>query len=176
MARSTPTNQNGAALIVSLVILISITLLGITTMKQSLTELNMAGNLRQSEMAFQAAEVALTAGETALTNGNEPSNMIAENSADPDYLDPTTWSGTDATEANTIALANISISPRYVVKSLGMWDPDANTRKGNPGFGGYGQTSNAARVAYYRVTARGFAQTDVTTRTLQSFYGSSVKN
>ena len=53
-------NQNGAALIVGLVILIVLSLLGITGMKSSILEEKMAGNLRNQTLAFQTSESCLT--------------------------------------------------------------------------------------------------------------------
>jgi type IV pilus assembly protein PilX len=169
------TTQSGAALVVSLVILISITLLGVTTMKQSFSELAMAGNLRQAETAFQAAEVALSKAEKGLET-SDPINLIGETDADPDYLVDETWTTANTTEVDDVSLANISVNPRYIVKSLGTWDPNANVTKGDPGFGGYGQTSTAVKVTYFKVTSRGYGQNGTTARTLQTFFGRSFND
>jgi type IV pilus assembly protein PilX len=55
----------GAVLLVSLVMLLLLTLIGLAGMRMVQLEERMAGNLRDRQMAFQAAEAALRAGETA---------------------------------------------------------------------------------------------------------------
>ncbi len=54
--------QRGAVLVVGLVILLIITMLGISGQQGTLLQERMAGNMRQNDMALQAAEAALTAG------------------------------------------------------------------------------------------------------------------
>jgi Tfp pilus assembly protein PilX len=58
--------QRGMALIVSLVILVSMTLLALAAIQNTSLEERMAGNLRAEKMAFQAAEAALRSGESWL--------------------------------------------------------------------------------------------------------------
>lgn len=55
--------QDGAALVVSLVILLVMTLIGITAMRSSTLEEKMAGNAQQDQIAFQLAQSALRQGE-----------------------------------------------------------------------------------------------------------------
>lgn len=52
-------DQRGAALIVGLIFLVILTLLGVTAMQSSTLEERMAGNARDRNLAFQAAEAAL---------------------------------------------------------------------------------------------------------------------
>ena len=58
--------QRGAALIVSLIILLVMTLIGVTSMQTTIMQEKMAGNSRDLSMAFQAAEGAARTGETFL--------------------------------------------------------------------------------------------------------------
>jgi type IV pilus assembly protein PilX len=55
--------QRGAALIISLLILILLTILGLSSMQTTNMEERMASNARDREIAFQAAEAALAVGE-----------------------------------------------------------------------------------------------------------------
>ncbi|MDF3864539.1 PilX N-terminal domain-containing pilus assembly protein [Pseudomonas denitrificans (nom. rej.)] len=57
--------ERGAVLLVSLVMLLLLTLIGLAGMRMVQLEERMAGNLRDRQMALQAAEAALRAGETA---------------------------------------------------------------------------------------------------------------
>ncbi len=59
--------QNGAALVVGLMLLVVITVLAVSGMNTATTELAVARNDQNYENAFQAAETGL---ETALTQGN----------------------------------------------------------------------------------------------------------
>jgi type IV pilus assembly protein PilX len=161
--------QSGAALVISLLLLVAMTMMGITSMRGSSTELTMAGNLRESAITFQAAEAGLKTAEALLRNGATPNGTIDEATADPNYLNNATWDGVNAIEAS-VSLANISTSPRYIIKNLGSWDPDKNVSAMDPGFSGYGQVSSAKTIDYFRVTARGYGQTGITNRTLQSFF------
>ena len=55
--------NRGSALVISLIILLLMTLIGITSMNTSIMEERMAGNMHNRNLAFQAAESALRKGE-----------------------------------------------------------------------------------------------------------------
>lgn len=166
-------SQQGAALVVSLVILVAMTMLGITSMKGSSTELTMAGNLRESGLTFQAAEAGLRHAESIVENsassaifdGTNPSRL-SKGDTDPDYLVTTTW---DNALSADVTLANISTNPKYIIKYLGDWaqNPLALVNIGE----GYGGQSPGRIISNYRVTSRGSGQTGRTFRTVQSYYG-----
>jgi type IV pilus assembly protein PilX len=56
-------HQSGAVLVVSLIMLLLLTLIGVTAMQSTSLEEKMAGNMRDRSIAFQAAEAALRQGE-----------------------------------------------------------------------------------------------------------------
>lgn len=56
-------NESGAALIVALIMLLLISIVGVSAMQTTTMEEKMAGNLRDRHVAFQAAEAALRQGE-----------------------------------------------------------------------------------------------------------------
>lgn len=58
--------QKGAALVVSLIILLILTILGVAGMRSSTLEERMAGNARDRHLAFEATEAGLLAGEQFL--------------------------------------------------------------------------------------------------------------
>lgn len=64
--------QSGAALIVSLIILAIVTILGVTSMQSSNTELKLTASMRDRGVAFEAAEAALAVIEQNLAD-NPPS-------------------------------------------------------------------------------------------------------
>jgi Tfp pilus assembly protein PilX len=57
--RTRPQRQRGAALVTALVLLLILTILGITGIVTATLELQMAGNLQYQERAFEAAEHAI---------------------------------------------------------------------------------------------------------------------
>lgn len=59
----TATTQSGAVLVVGLIILLVLTMIGITAVQTTTLEEHMAGNARNANVAFQAAESALRDGE-----------------------------------------------------------------------------------------------------------------
>ncbi|MBK6596511.1 MAG: pilus assembly protein PilZ [Proteobacteria bacterium] len=61
-----PQRQAGAALVTSLLLLVVLTILGITTMQMTRMQERMAGNTRDISLAFQAAEAALRDGEALI--------------------------------------------------------------------------------------------------------------
>src|SRR5690606_3767551 len=58
--------ERGAVLIVALVLLLVMTILGVSSLSSTTLQERMAGNLRDSNLAFQAAEAALREGEEFL--------------------------------------------------------------------------------------------------------------
>lgn len=171
---SSQKNQQGAALIVSLVILVAMTLLGITSMKGTSTELAMAGNLRESGLAFQAAEAGLRSGELIVENSNSNamfrdgtnSAYLDDSTADPDYLDPNSWA---QAETSNVSLAGVYANPSYFIKFMGEWSQNRPALV-NTGSG-YGGAPPGISTSNYRVTSRGMGQTGNTYRTVQSYYG-----
>jgi type IV pilus assembly protein PilX len=102
------THQKGAVLILSLVILIIMTLLGITGMKNTVMQERMAGNQRNSALALQSAESALRAAEIAIettwgsdfpvgTNDGSTANdnhgvfLLNSSILDPNLTNDTEW-------------------------------------------------------------------------------------
>lgn len=64
--RSRKTQATGAALFISLVFLLILTIAGLAGVQNTFLQEKMAGNLREGNLAFQAAESALKAGEATL--------------------------------------------------------------------------------------------------------------
>ncbi len=56
-------SQRGAALVVSLILLLVVTLIGISGMQSTVLQEKMSGNFKDKNSAFQAAEAALREGE-----------------------------------------------------------------------------------------------------------------
>jgi type IV pilus assembly protein PilX len=68
LSKPSPRHQQGAVLAISLIILLLMTIIGVSAMQSTTLQEKMAGNLRDSNLAFQAAETALRDAENYLFN------------------------------------------------------------------------------------------------------------
>ena len=125
--------QQGAVLIVSLLMLLVMTLIGITAMNNTVLEEKMAGNTRQRQLAFQAAEAALRSAENWLFTNitNVPQFEAAFNGAPAELywerkprvgstLRPVAF---DIYDSNTWAVGNSQEPPVSVISIIGQNDP-----------------------------------------------------
>jgi type IV pilus assembly protein PilX len=168
--------QRGVALVISLIILVSLTMLGLTSIQRTTTDLAMAGNQRETGLMFQAAEVGLSSAETFVVNSptnadfnnaglgliTVPDNNPAYNG--PDYYRPN-W-GTSSQQASTALDA--WEQPRYMIEYLG--DRTQNPLAG-VNIGSYGTQQSGDIVSIYRSTARGVGLTVNSFRYVQSYFG-----
>lgn len=151
--------QRGISLIFSLIILLVITLIGVSAIQSSQVEEKMASNMYDHERSFQAAEAALREGETWVSGlTSEPAvvascgtnNCVRAHSPDlyAEDKDATWWQANSKPYAGS-SLAQVKTAPRYFVEfSRFVHDSIAK---------GHGATSG---ISYYRVIARGTGSTD----------------
>lgn len=117
-------SQRGVVLVISLLLLLVLTLIGVAAVRSTTVDERMTANQRDEEVAFQAAEAALRDGESALqaaTAGQfDNSNGLYDSSSTVSYTDPNVW---DSSQTNSIAYAGTldpqpASTPRYyIVKS-----------------------------------------------------------
>jgi type IV pilus assembly protein PilX len=136
--------QRGMALIVSLILLLVLTLLGLAAMQNTSLEERMAGNLRAENVAFQASESALRAGESwlgavtlttqpATTNTSPATGQVwALDAPNPNTgTNLTWWLESDASWWTTNGIAytgalkytatdSLSVQPRYAIEQAGF--------------------------------------------------------
>lgn len=156
--------QRGAALIVALVMLLAMTLLGVTAVRNTTLQERMAGNLRDSNMSFQAAERALREGEEFLRSPTIPpftgANGLLTMQSDAGL--GSFWSSYDwNTNGRTAAdVTGVVSAPRYVIEEL----PPV------PIAGGSERFAPLPDVGYFRVTAQGVGGTADAVTILQTTY------
>lgn len=154
--------QRGVTLIVALIFLAILTLLGISIARTTSMEERMAGNTRDRDLAFQAAEAALQDAAAGLpgllANPFDGSTPGLENATGaPHANDQAYWNGYDweggsieaTTDLGDIDLAN---PPRYVIE-----------KKPNTG-------PVATPTQHFRITARGEGASTNTVVILQAEY------
>ncbi|MEJ2686694.1 MAG: PilX N-terminal domain-containing pilus assembly protein [Gammaproteobacteria bacterium] len=176
-ALSQTARQKGAVLIVSLLILLVMTVIGIVAMDTTTLEEKMAGNTRQRDLAFQAAEATLRDGEqdllihtpvgfdTSCTNGlclvlsSGTSNMTP-------YWDVAgDWQKARAYGSQTGAAALKGVpTPDYLLEKL----PPAATPGQN--LSNTGSYNGPLPTQLYRITAKATAGNGNVVVELQSVY------
>lgn len=151
--------QRGAVLIVGLIMLLLITMIGVTAMQVTTQQERMAGNLRDRNIAFQAAEMALRAGERDADNqttfdgaGHYRLDGAASAAAPLTLSAVSSWAG-----SGSIAIAPVqgtAAAPRYMLEHLGVQgglpQSSANMGAGAP----TGPKGDAIRVSTYAVGGR----------------------
>jgi type IV pilus assembly protein PilX len=161
--------QQGAVLIVSLIVLMVMTMIGLSSMQSTTMEEKMAGNMRDQSVAFQNAEIALRAGEDYLGSPILPvfngSDGLYQ-PADGDETDFPVWESIDWLNTNSVVtvndltLADAHSDPVYIIEELDeVTDITGSLEAGLPKIS-----------AYYRITARASGTSDASRIFLQSVY------
>ena len=176
--------QSGVALVIGLVMLIALTLIGLTSARMTITEEKMSSNLRDTHLAFEAAEAALVEAErviqetvTSLSAFDDNGSDGYYNNAEENIWRQVDWEGKDATNTNKANIYsafdstyNIKTSPKYVIQHYATIEPE----KDNVNLDNYGQGGNIARIEMFRITARGTGGSDNAVVVLQTTYGKKL--
>jgi len=158
-------HQQGAVLITALMLLVVLTLLGLAGMQSTILEERMAGNYRDRQIAFEAAEAALRVGEARIAD-TAVFNTLLWNGTNGSYegdgtLDPFAAVGVAVTDA-TVTTETVQ-DPVHLVERLPEIDmPKSSLVKGFP--------EQPPKIRYYRTTARGQGKTTGAEVVLQSTY------
>jgi type IV pilus assembly protein PilX len=134
--------QTGAILVTCLLLLLTLTIIGITAMQMTRLQERMAGNTRDLNLAFQGAEAAVRDGEALirrLTSVPTPASALPCDVCDPSALpniatqDKDWWNDNalefepDGDRGDTGQDAEqLAEDPRFLVESL-AWIPDSLT-------------------------------------------------
>lgn len=167
--------QRGVVIVVALVMLLAMTILSVTSMTTSTLEEKMSANLRDREIALQAAEAALRYGERlaptiakgdfncACTNGYcnfDIENPVCDMTEDYWYHSTMdVWNDNTKHKVYNVTFAQVSSQPKIIIEYMGrqMQDLDAGVWKtGDP--------------PVFRITAMGYGQSATTRVMLQSTY------
>lgn len=172
------TTQNGAVLIVSLLMLLVMTIIGIAGMSSTVMEEKMANNNRQKQLALQSASGALREAElwlsTNLTSvaafealfSGAPNELYWARRPTPasplrpamlDVLDSAAWvPGNSAVPASTLT-SGAESPPRYLIEYVGRL-----------GEAPLDRTLPDNREYAFRITAVGWGMDDITSYVVQS--------
>ena len=162
-------SQRGTALVMTLVILLLLTMLGITAINTSTLEERMAGNTKDQNLSFQAAETALRTAEAWVQSTTAATQLNTNNANgiyDPSSTTIDVWDSIDWLSANVVTyprvpgglvvtggLNEVDTQPKYIIEKVGI-DP---------------LTPSGTRITV-RITARGTGASDTTVSMVQSTY------
>lgn len=166
-------NQRGAVLIVSMIFLVIMTLVGMAGIELSGLEEKMAAQLRDRQMAFEAAEAALLDGEAYLesvvtmpafdgTNG-----LYMPKSDGSNHWDDWAALGSSVrtmrsqvSDADKKGFGQLASFATYIVEELAATAPDDSKEAGKA----------IEKRRYYRITARAVGLSSSSEVKLQSIY------
>lgn len=169
-------HQAGIALFISLVLLLVLTIIGVSAVQTTSLEERMARNSRDRLMAFQAAESALRDAEVFIetltttvsftdagTNGRW---TIAPFSTIERWNQAGIWAGGGSIVAAN-AIQGVAEAPRFLIEHAATIVREENAYQLDDPYTG----SAADRIEIFRVTARGVGGTQNARVLLQSTYG-----
>ncbi|AJE14262.1 MAG: PilX N-terminal domain-containing pilus assembly protein [Pseudomonadota bacterium] len=115
--------QSGSALIISLIFLLVLTMIGVASIQDSTLQERMAGNERDRNIAFQAAEAALRAGENHLRQAGVLFSASGTNGLiSPDYTGirpvETNYPWSERSQQVSDSFAGVRSAPRYTIEWL----------------------------------------------------------
>jgi type IV pilus assembly protein PilX len=175
---NTRQQQTGAALVVSLMILLVMTLVGVSSLQTTALEERMASNTREREQAFEAAEAALRGAEEFIEDTVAITSPFDTDGSDGLYGDTVhdmwrtlAWNASDSREfANfqTTYDTGSSYKPRYIIEHYGT------TGANEYNMDNYGEGSGEAETELFRITVRGVGANNKSPVYLQSAYGKDL--
>ena len=168
--------QRGSALIVALSILLILTILGVASMRTVTLEEKMAGNMRDSQLAFEAAEAALRDAENYINNTPGLADFSATGGIGGYYTAKGAGAEAWTVEANWTtahpvatytANGQVSRSPTYIIQVVDSFLGVGSNPNTGAGYGGPPIKS----VDVFQVTARGFGVSPNSRAMLQTYVG-----
>lgn len=181
MSFTSARRARGVALFISLVLLLVLTIVGVSSVQTTSLETRMARNEHDALLAFQAAESALRDAETflqttidsvadtdAFTDGGAGGLWTVADT--PGVVDrweiAGVWSGGGSVVAPTDTGAVVVAPPRYLIEHLGDVTRTENPYLMNPDY-----PDPVDRIAMFRITSRGVGGSANAQVLLQSTFG-----
>jgi len=169
--------QRGVALFISLVLLLVLTIIGVSAVQTTSLEERMARNTNDSVLAFESAEVALRNAEQFL-RANVNSTALFPSGGNnglwkaSDYLQQerweqaNIWTGNNSVELPANTVDHVAEQPRYIIEWVATVQRSDNPYQ-------LGQSYNAIfdRIEIFRITARGVGGSPNARVLLQSTFG-----
>jgi type IV pilus assembly protein PilX len=172
--------NRGIALFISLVLLLILTIIGVSSVQTTTLETRMARNEHDTLLAFQAAELALRDAEIFIET-IKPTTKFSDTGAgglwtvaplgQPNRWESEgVWGSAKSVAAATNAGAVVAEPPRYLIEHVASVVREDNAYLINDPY----TATVADRIEVYRITARGVGGTGNAQVLLQSTYGRIV--
>lgn len=113
--RSFRHRQHGTVLVIGLILLLLMTLIGVTAIQTTSLDERMAGNSRDRNLAFQAAEAALREAEENVTETPTADLLLKLTEVKPNPQQDTAWNNY---QTYTGTIQGIAAKPTYVIEKL----------------------------------------------------------
>lgn len=171
-----PRKQSGVALFISLVLLLVLTIIGVSSVQTTSLEVRMTRNEHDSVLAFQAAESALRDAEAQIETlistadfteaGNNGLYVIASVDDEENWKDADVWSGGNSIVVDT-EVTGVAEQPRYIIEHAASVLREDNAYQLEDPYA----TAAADRIEVFRITARARGGSTASQVILQSTYG-----
>jgi type IV pilus assembly protein PilX len=173
--QNTRLKQKGSVLVLSLIMLVILTMLGVSSMSSSSLQEKMAGNFRDRQIAFQAAEAALAFAENYVNSDINSANLgnndgYYNNGSGPtsnNAFTSTWWTGTNSKVLGT-TINEVRTQPRFTIEAR---DEVGSVSGTSINVTSYGESTGGGIITSFRVTARGTGKSNNTVVILQTNYG-----
>jgi type IV pilus assembly protein PilX len=169
--------HRGIALFISLVLLLVLTIIGVSSVQTTTLETRMARNEHDTLLAFQAAELALRDAEkfletvvttTLFSDGGAKGLWTVAELGDANRWEtPGVWGSGTSVEAPSNAGPVVVERPRYLIEHVASVIREENAYQLNDPY----SATAADRIEVFRITARGVGGTANAQVLLQSTYG-----
>lgn len=160
--------QRGAILIIALLVLLILTVLGVGGMQSTILEERMAGNLRDRNLAFQAAEAALREAEHVVSGAAigpfDGTNGLYDEEMAPAPVYPhleEEWNALSSVRAYSGQIAGVVSAPEYIIEKIHAIPSAGSSLEAS---------AELPDVRLYRVVARAVGQSPGAVVVLRSVY------
>lgn len=174
---ASPRHNAGVALFISLVLLLMLTILGVSAVQSTSLEARMARNDHDTLLAFQAAESALRDAEdqleaiTSIVNFTDAGASglwtVADLGTTPRWEDPDTWSNGAKHIVAPTNVDGVAAEPMYIIEHAASVVREENAYQLDDPYG----QSASDRIEIFRITAVGTGGSAQARVLLQSTYG-----
>ena len=168
--------QQGSALLVCLIFLLVLTVLGLSSLNDTLIQNKMSGAMQDSNVALQTVELASREAEQDVESLIEPTAgfsatgpFYSVGNAPADIFDDSLWSGTRTKEGGAAIPDSGFPKPRYLIENLGTMK--AQNRATSLVISNVTHETGEGDVYGFRIVARSTGATGTSQRIVETYYG-----
>lgn len=166
-------SQSGAALAISLIILLVLTLVVVSTTQNGVVQERMASAVRDAHVSLEDAEIALAAAQTAILAFSDITGFTSagSNGLWAESTGPTDFFAANWTNATSVLVpAAKGSETRYFIQHLGK-APQAGVDEEIEATGRYGSEEEEGAIETFRIVVRAVGESGNAERILVSYFG-----